>query len=86
MINRTKIHSYFFWTASLSIVGLLLLAAGPHLLAASDDDDSLTTQEVESLNKAKDPEQKLKSISNCFSPHESSNSPVNKIRKTLPRP
>jgi hypothetical protein len=62
MINRTVIHSHFFWTASLSVVGLLLFAAGPaiHLLAASDDDDSLTTQEMESLNKAKDPEQKLK--------------------------
>jgi hypothetical protein len=62
MINRIKILPHFFRTASLCVVGLMLFAADPaiHLLATSDDNDGLTTQEMESLNKAKDPEQILK--------------------------
>ena len=39
---------------------LFALVRRIHLLAASEEDESLTTQENESLGKAKDPEQKLK--------------------------
>jgi hypothetical protein len=62
MTNRTVLRSHLLWTASLRVVVLLLFAVGPgiRLLAASEEEEGLTTQEMESLSKAKDPEQKLK--------------------------
>jgi len=62
MIKRNSAHRHLRWTASFTIAVILLFALGPalHLLGASEEDDSLTTQEKESLSKAKDYEQKLK--------------------------
>lgn len=62
MTNRTVVRSHLLWTASLGVVVLLLFAVGPgiRLLAASEEEEGLSTQEIETLNKAKDPEQKLK--------------------------
>ena len=62
MTNRPIARSQLLSTTAFIAVLWLLFVLGPaaHLLAASEEDDSLTTQENESLGKAKDPEQKLK--------------------------
>lgn len=62
MTNRTIAPSLLRSTAAFTTVLWLLFALSPalNLLAASEEEDGLTTQENESLGKAKDPEQKLK--------------------------
>jgi hypothetical protein len=62
MTIRTHVHGHFNWSGLFIVVVVLLFTASSvvHLLAASEEDDSLTSQEIESLSKAKDPEQKLK--------------------------
>lgn len=62
MTNRTIAPSLLRSTAAFTTVLWLLFALSPalNLLAASEEEDGLTTQENETLAKAKDPEQKLK--------------------------
>jgi hypothetical protein len=59
---RTIAQSLLLSTAKFIAVLWLLFALSPalSLLAASEEEDGLTTQENETLAKAKDPEQKLK--------------------------
>jgi len=59
---RTIAQSLLLSTAAFIAVLWLLFALSPalSLLAASEEEDGLTTQENETLAKAKDPEQKLK--------------------------